>query len=334
MNHLINQLTSRRDFLGALGAASVAIASSRRTDAAVRFLKRPLKLGIITDLHNDVMHDGPERLAAFLSAMETENPDAILQLGDFAVPAKKNQPVIDAFNEAHPTSLHVLGNHDTDGGFTTQQVLDAWQMPTRYYSRDIDGLRLIILDGNEPPPDHREGYPSHIGPEQLEWLQGELASHDGPILVFSHQPLAGAWPVDNAAQVQEVLNSASDRVLLALNGHSHIDDLVRRGDVGYLHVNSASYVWVGKAFEHESYSPEILAQYPRMASSCPYREALFTTLTVSPETVEVVIGGRETEWVGPSPAQLGRDKHPELTDGEEIVPRIRPRRMPKLVRKS
>jgi 3',5'-cyclic-AMP phosphodiesterase len=298
--------------------------------ANVRRLAKPIRVGIIADLHHDLMHDGQERLEEFLAAMSDPVPDAIIQLGDFAVPAPKNWQLIDTFNEAHPRSLHVRGNHDTDDGYSVEQVVDMWGMRARYYHEDIGGARLIVLDGNDTPEKFTGKYPAHIGPEQLDWLRNALQSHDGPILVFSHQPLAGAWAIDNAAEVQQVLNGAADRVVLALNGHSHIDDLVRVGNIGYLHVNSASYVWVGSEYAHETYSEQIVAKHPRLSSVCPYKRALFATLTLEPECGHATLDGRSSEWVGKSPAQLGCDKHPELIDGQEIVPMIRSRQIPQL----
>ncbi len=282
---------------------------------------------MITDLHQDTMHDGPERLGKFLEAMKKDSPDAIIQLGDFAVPSKENQALTDSFNSAHPVAMHVLGNHDADGGYSYDQTLEAWGMKERYYYRDIGGLRVIVLDGNEKPPNHVSGYPSHIGLKQMTWLRTTLQSHEGPILVLSHQPLAGPWAVDNADNVQDVLNAAADRVLLAVNGHSHIDHLVRKGNIGYLHLNSASYVWVGRGYKRETYSPEIHAAYPKLASACPYREPLFTTLTIDPVNGRIDLKGCDSQWVGESPAERGRDKHPDLIDGEQIVPRIRSRQI-------
>lgn len=321
---------TRRTFLQSAGVAAVSMMVPSEVSGSLRSLVAPVRLGLITDLHQDIMHDGPERLEQFLTAMEKVSPDAIVQLGDFAVPATENQPLIDTFNNAHPVALHVLGNHDADGGYTYDQTQAAWGMSQRYYMRDINGLRVIVLDGNEVPRTHSGGYPSYIGAEQVAWLRDALDSCTGPILVLSHQPLAGPWAIDNAAEVQAVLSSAADRVLLAVNGHSHIDQLLRVGNVGYLHLNSASYVWVGEGFRHQSYSAETHAQHRRLAGACPYRDALFTTLTFDPKSQSVAIEARTSDWVGPSPAELGRDKHPELFDGEQIVPQIRARRLQRI----
>ena len=106
--------------------------------------------------------------------------------------------------------LHVIGNHDTDAGFTKDNCIDKWGIPSRYYARDIEGLQLLVLDGNDAgSPTHKGGYVSYVGKEQVEWLKEQLATLDGPIMVACHQPLAGAYAVDNAEEIQAVLGDAA-----------------------------------------------------------------------------------------------------------------------------
>ncbi|MCP4453094.1 MAG: twin-arginine translocation signal domain-containing protein, partial [Planctomycetes bacterium] len=112
---------SRRGFLKRAGTAAITLALAPNALASLSQLSKTVRIGCITDLHQDIMHDGPVRMDAFLEAMATVKPDAIMQLGDFAYPHKKNAPVITPFNQAHTHALHVLGNHDTDSGHTKQQ---------------------------------------------------------------------------------------------------------------------------------------------------------------------------------------------------------------------
>ena len=180
--------------------------------------------------------------------MRREKPHATVQLGDFALPKPENQEVVDLFNQSSAMPLHVIGNHDMDNGHTKAQCLAAWGMPARYYAKDVQGIRLLILDGNETgSPRYKGGYTSYIGPEQRAWLREELAQAKGPAIVISHQPLAGPLAVDDALEIQEILGEFADKVLLAINGHSHLDYLLRIRRVPYLHLNSASYYWVGEA---------------------------------------------------------------------------------------
>lgn len=319
---------SRRDFLGTAAVASVAFALPQRSSASVRRLAAPVRLGVITDLHHDIMHDGEARLDAFLEAMSKRPPDAIVQLGDFAYPIPENAAFIRRFNEAHPTSLHVIGNHDLDRGITKPQCVERFGMPGRHYATDIGGIRLLVLDGNDRgSPTDRGGYPSYVGPEQVAWLKAQLASGEGPVVVACHQPLAGAYAIDNAEEVQEILGDAADRVILAINGHSHVDQLVRVAGVTHLHVNSASYQWVGGDHRHASYAADVHEKHPWIACTCPYRDCLFARITIDPRDLEIRVEGVASEWVGASPAALGVDLDQTLTNGEEIAPRIRGRRI-------
>ena len=320
-------LSPRRDFLRTTGAAATSIILPRQVMASLANIKTPIKLGMIADLHQDVMHDGPARLQAFLDAMKEEKPDALLQLGDFAYPTKKNEIVTGAFEKAHPRTLHVLGNHEIDDGHSFDEVAEIWRMKGRYYTENVNGLELIILDANEKPENHKGGYPAHIGEKQMAWLAKQLTTLKGPIMVISHQPLAGPSSIDNAKEIQALLDSAADKVLLAVNGRTHIDHVDRAGRISYLHVNSASYKWVGGSYRNKSYPPEIHSKFRYVEYTCPYRDSLFTTLTINPSSGRIDIKGRESQWVGKSPSQLGIADKPNLTDGKEICPRIRSRQL-------
>ena len=320
-------ISSRRRFLCAAGVVATSIILPNQVMGVLRKIKKPIKLGMIADLHQDVMHDGPARLKAFLDAMKEESPDALVQLGDFAYPTKKNDAVTKAFEKAHSRTLNVLGNHEIDGGHTFDAVAKLWGMKGRYYTENINGLDLIVLDCNEKPKNHKGGYPAHIGEQQLEWLEKQLKTLKGPILVISHQPLAGTSSIDNAGEVQKLLNSAADKVLLAVNGHTHIDHVDRVGEISYLHVNSASYKWVGGSHRNKSYPAEIHSKFRWIEYTCPYQDSLFTTLTIDPANGRIDVKGRESQWVGKSPSQLGVAAKPDRTDGKEICPKIRSRRL-------
>jgi calcineurin-like phosphoesterase family protein len=294
---------------------------------------KSVRIGIITDLHHDIMPDGIQRLNSFVKQMEKIKPDAIMQMGDFAYPASKNQEVTDIFNAAHRTRMHVIGNHDTDAGHTKAECISTWAMPSAYYAQNIGGIWFIILDGNDKgSPANKGGYPSYIGPEQVSWLKDKLNEINGPIIIVSHQPLAGEDAVDNAEEIQEILGKASDKILLAINGHTHVNCILRKKDVSYLHINSASYYWVGDQYTHETYSAEIVKQHPFVNRICPYKDALFTMMTIDVDTLDIAINGMSTDWVGKNPAVLGYSGMESLTIGEEIAPKINSREILKVKR--
>ncbi|MBC23158.1 MAG: hypothetical protein CMJ32_04495 [Phycisphaerae bacterium] len=318
----------RRAFLGAAAVSSLALALPRISAASTQALAKPVRLGVISDLHHDVMHDGIERMKVFIERMSVDRPDAIIQLGDFAYPKDDNADIIRMFNQAHEQSLHVIGNHDMDTGLTRKDCIERWGMPARHYVRNIGGLWIIVLDGNDSgSPMYKGGYPSHVGKEQVKWLKEQLGTLDGPIMVACHQPLAGPFAVDNATEIQAILGEVAEKVILVINGHSHIDKVMRVDNVVHMHVNSASYQWVGRTHQHESYPAAIHEAHPWISCTCPYRDCVFATLTIDPGSHSITVEGTRSNWVGKSPAQLGADLEPSLTDGEEIAPRIRDRKI-------
>lgn len=335
MKHSKSTKHGRRHFLKVTTVSSIALALPSILIGKSSEEDKVLKIGLIADLHQDVMHDGATRLSSFLEHMQSFEPDALMQLGDFAYPGDKNKEVIEMFNNAHEQTIHVIGNHDTDAGYTKQQCIDYWGMPNRYYTQQIKGITFIILDGNDKgSPTHKGGYVSYIGEEQWVWLKEQLNTIEGPIIIVSHQPLAGPWAVDNHEDMQQILAAHSDKIILAINGHTHIDSLIRRENIPYWHLNSTSYQWVGVDFKHESYSKAIHEQHPSIANTCPYKDSLFATLTIDLAQLTIKIEGKKSEWVGKSPAELGSNLHPELTNGEEIAAQIKNRRIEKVIEKG
>ncbi|MGJ7033728.1 metallophosphoesterase [Niabella hirudinis] len=312
---------SRRQFVKVAASAGLALSIPAALSAAMR--KETIKIGIITDLHQDLIPTGYERLSAFLADMKKINPDALLQMGDFAYPGDKNEKVISAFKNAHSKTLHVIGNHDTDSGYTKQQCINYWGMPGRYYAYQLKGICVLVLDGNDKgSPTRKSGYPAYIGPEQMTWLKEQLETVKEPLLIVSHQPLAGAGAVDNAVEIQALLEKHRNKILLAINGHTHIDAHYHINGIHYVHVNSASYYWMGEKYKHTIYDPVVHQQYPYLSYTCPYKDALFTTLTIDPVKNRIQLKGKASQWEGKSPEELHYQNSEMLHTGKEIVPRI------------
>ncbi len=263
------------------------------------------RMGLIADLHHGLAPDALQRLDSFMMAVDSQEPDCILQLGDFnyGVQAKE---CMDLWSQFAGPQYHVLGNHDMDKA-TKAEMIDHWEMPSSYYSFDHKGWHFVILDRNHLRLDegkyvdyakanfyvdgHLRGY---AGPEQLEWLRADLAETQLPTVVFSHQGLGmdpNATTESAAGAIESVLataNAEGQKVKACLCGHHHIDRYNFNSGIHYLWINSASYYWVGQ-------------QYGRMA---PYTTPLFTFLTFRPDqTIEVA--GRESTWAAPTPQQRG-----------------------------
>ena len=270
------------------------------------------RFGVIADLHGGLAIDADARLDAFLSSMQKENVDALIQLGDFAFPNNRHQTYADKINAAHDHVVHVIGNHEFDHGLTRKDCFRAWDIKSAYYRYDIAGMRLLVLDGNEKgSPDYEGGYPSFIGQAQLTWLENELKTADRPVLVLSHQPLAGQSAIDNAVEVQALLSRHDDKIAICINGHSHVDSLVPVDGINYLHINSASYYWVGGK--------------KRMAY---YEEPLFTTIAVDIANSTISVEGKSSDWKhGDSPATIDYFDRDDAPSETTVTPGIRKRQI-------
>lgn len=246
-------MEKRRNFLKQslllLGAGSLA--TSPLTVFAAPPAEQPkevLKFGIFADLHHDLIKDGLQRVQAFVAEMKQLKPDFIVQMGDFCTPKPANQVVLDAFNSFEGAKHHVIGNHDTDGGFTHDQVVDFWQSKGKYYSFDLHSYHFVVLNGNErPPKDTSKGYPRSINQEQYDWLKQDLDSTKLPVIVFCHQGIDNDLDgIREGNMIRILLERANQKagfqkVRAVFSGHHHEDYHNVYNGVNYVQVNSISY---------------------------------------------------------------------------------------------
>ncbi len=288
---------------------------------------RPLRFGVIADVHKDIMHDADERLAAFIESMNQAKVDFIVQLGDFCVPKEANRSFLDIWNGYQGPRYHVLGNHDTDGGFSREQTVAWWKMPSRYYAFEQSGIKFIVLDGNDRPENHAGGYPRFIAEDQRRWLSAELEKTDLPVIVFVHQSLEreDKGGVQNGDEVREIMEKFNVRVgkrqvIACFSGHHHRDYVRTLNDIVYPQINSASYFWVGGDYQHIRYSAQVDKEHPYIKYTVPYKDPLFGIVTIDRIQGSMSMQGRRSSFVGPSPWELGQDR--AYWDADTLTPDV------------
>lgn len=290
---------------------------------------KKLKFGLISDVHKDIIHDADERLTAFVQEMQQSQVQAIMQMGDFCIPKMSNLGFMHIWNQFDGPRFHIIGNHDTDGGYKRSDTVKYYGMPDRYYSFDLHGFHFIVLDANDIPPGHRGGYPSFIGPEQVEWLKDDLNKTELNTFVFSHQSLERPLCIKNQQQVRDIIANAKNsndknKVAACFNGHWHIDHIRTIESVPYIHINSASYIWLNDPkYRRNRLSAELSKKYPYVANTIPYTKPVFTVLEIDPANQSFQIKSSESEWMGPGPDTIGY--HPDGYDPSMLFPGIRPR---------
>ena len=293
---------NRRQFLSSVTLSLPALLRAKESEGVLRF-------GVITDVHQDIMHDGVQRVSAFVDAMARERVAFIAQLGDFCVPEEKNRAFLNAWNQFQGPRYHVLGNHDIDGKHTREETVAFYGMSARHYRFEAGGVCFIVLDGNDPNPESKEkGYAHFIAKDQLDWLDATLSNTRLPVIVMVHQPIDQAAGVKNHAEVRAVLEKPRKGlpgVAAVLSGHLHQDYVSRINDIAYIQVNSASYLWMGNTGMTEMYAPEIHKAHPALRRTAPYRDPLWAVISIDWSMRTLTLQGRSSKWVGVDPWERG-----------------------------
>lgn len=273
-----------------------------------------VRFGVFTDAHLSLMHDSEFRLGAFIDEMNEEKPDFIIELGDFFPPDEKFSHFYDIWNKYDGEKYHVIGNHETDGGFSLEEVLKSRKMANAYYSFQKNGFHFIVLDGNNQKSPETKPYFRYIGSEQIEWLKNDLNDADHPVVVFSHQELfcpegEEGLGVENYRQIQEIFEIHNDnrpdaQIIACFNGHTHFDYVEKLNGIWYIQINSMSYNWLGGDFTFNRFTDEIDRDFPFVKYTAPFKDPLFATVEISTEGYIKIIG-RKSEWIAPDPWELG-----------------------------
>jgi|WetSurMetagenome_2_1015567.scaffolds.fasta_scaffold01101_12 hypothetical protein len=284
---------------------------------------QPVRFGICADVHKDIMHDADIRLTEFIQEASKRKLDFIIELGDFCRPYDYNLDFLRIWNRFPGEKYHVIGNHETDGGFSKDQVIRFMNSPARYYSFDKKGFHFIVLDGNDlnPSPDKATGYPRYIGEEQRTWLINDLKSTKYPVILFSHQSLESEG-IENRQQIRNILESENvsagfKKVVACFSGHHHTDYATFINGINYIQINSMSYSWVGEEYKTIRYSKEIDSKYPWIKFTIPYMDPLYAFVEIYDKAI--IIKGKKSKFVGPGPAELGMPERPE---NDKITPVI------------
>lgn len=230
--------------------------------------------------------------------------------------------IVEIYKEFEKPSYHVLGNHDCDMCSKAEVLANYGEGYKPYYAFDMGGIHFIVLDpnyyvidgvyhsfenGNYFDESYREERVLPVlPPEQVEWLKKELEDTKLPSVLFSHQGLSGEMPSDilNAKEVRKILKEAPAGVLASFNGHAHIDHAQKLDDIWFVAINSMSNQWLDMDFIcEERFGKEVDEKFPNIKYTAPYKDSLFAIITINEE--EIDIKGIQSEFVGPSPDELG-----------------------------
>jgi alkaline phosphatase len=240
---------SRRTLLAAAQAAALRAAPGR------------VRLAVLTDVHyadrdpacSRHYRDSIAKMRQAAEMLAAASPDLAVELGDFideaptaAMEASWAKTIDAEFRRLAPERHYVLGNHCI-WTLTKSRFMAAVGAKRAHYSFDRAGWHFIVLDGCwradgvEYGARNNRWQDSEIPPAQRRWLQSDLASARGPVVVFVHQRLDphGDHTVASAAAVRAILEK-SGNVELVLQGHSHAND--RQDITGIPYVTLAAMI--------------------------------------------------------------------------------------------
>ncbi len=234
-----------------------------------------LKLILMTDTH---VGDAAQavRAAKAMQLAQKRSPDLIIFGGDNVMNVDSNKTFeqtkaqFDIWADLVKSNIKaphhsVIGNHDIWWASADHPqaalrekayALQVFGMPKRYYRVETRGWRILMLDVF-----HSDG--CYVDKEQMEWLESEIASAKGPVLLVSHAPIISAthfmelgppkngnWAVPTSWQVGNCVDLMKmfwkyPQVKLALSGHMHHIDRVDYHRVTYVCGGAVSGSWWG-----------------------------------------------------------------------------------------
>ena len=281
---------------------------------------KTIKIGMCSDVHLPTMHDSEKRITSFIDSMQIAKPDFIIELGDFGIPKKEYEPYFEIRDSFNGPKYHVIGNHEMDGGTSLEKAVAYRKMNSSYYTFSKKGFKFIVLDANDKKDENQKGYSSFIGKKQLDWLKNELKMSKEPVVIFSHQGIGTdpdnpgeRYSIENSISVRKIFENhnktaKTNKIICCFNGHTHHDFAEDINGIWYITINSMSYKWLGEEYECIRYSNEIDKDYKWIKYTAPYKDPLYTVVEISTEGY-IKIAGKKTEYVGPSPWDLGYPEH-------------------------
>lgn len=279
---------------------------------------------VFSDLHYDHMYDGDKRLKNTLDRMAITKADFVVNLGDLCNPIADNQPVLDAIKSLKLPIKHVIGNHDCDYNHK-EQVLAFCEMANSYYSFQVNNCKMIVLDScfmkvgkdyisyNKVRKKALQGQYPIIPPEELDWLRQELNTSCQNIVIYSHHSLENDFAnrgIINRQEVNELLRSIKDqkKLVLAINGHDHADDLQLNEGIYYLGINGMSYMWFGDYVKRHDSLKTYYDKYPILDQALLYQDGMYATITIKDDG-SFVVDGDETSYLTDTPESIGVGFH-------------------------
>ena len=269
-----------------------------------------MKFSLFSDFHHwpNVFPDSDLRqLRVIWERAERENVDFIIHAGDLCHGPTLVPEFVEAYNNFHIPSYHVVGNHEFERS-TPEEVKRHYKQDSFYYYFDCKGYRIVAFDPNynkvgeefihyAPKKILSLAERDWIPPEQVQWLRETIESSPYPCILIGHGSLERPDGIHNRAEILQLIREANKKrphsVLMVINGHYHRNNLRIIDNVAHFEINSTSYDWWD--MPHDKYPEELRERVYFMDHCVAFNDPVHAIVTL--EGTTITIDGMESSFL-------------------------------------
>lgn len=208
---------------------------------------KPVRVGLITDIHYDGSAVALNRLYSHIGLLNAGGAEELVLMGDLVngtneSNSKRLLREISALADSFKGKVHFMpGNHDLDHLSKAEfyNVLGRVGDPSRFHF-EVGGYTFICIDcnftpeGDEYDSGNFDWEQACVPMEELEWLRARMAASLNPVILITHQRIdkESRFGVRNYDQVRKTI-TLSEKVKAVFQGHNHEDDLISIDGTSY-----------------------------------------------------------------------------------------------------